>query len=156
MQSELTTGRVIDVRDAQIKTASVEIKSLTVSGKQVTQAVFKQLIRERIIAPETAELRGVAWGLVNYFPKPCKPDHLHVVWQKGDELRRDCVRPMYRHQWQHRIFELRRRHSDTYISDYPQWEEKYPDDQRLVDELCVLYQQHYEELAALPQLFIAV
>ena len=34
---------IIDVQQAEIKTASVEIKSLTVSGKQLTLAVFRQL-----------------------------------------------------------------------------------------------------------------
>lgn len=85
-------NRVINVHDASIKTATVEIKSLTVSGRQVTMGVFRQLLNEDVIDPATATLRGIPWGTVNYFPKPCQDaDHLHVVWQKGDELRRACV-----------------------------------------------------------------
>lgn len=89
-------GRVINVRDAHIKTAAVEIKSLKVSGKQVTMGVFRQLLIEDVIDPETADLSGIPWGLVNYFPKPCDRDtpHLHAVWQKGEELRRACVRSL--------------------------------------------------------------
>lgn len=84
-------GRRITVHDATIKTATVAVKALTISGKQVTLAVFEQLERETLLDPETGELRGLPWGRVNYYRKPCEPDHLHVVWQRGEDLRRDCV-----------------------------------------------------------------
>jgi hypothetical protein len=38
--------RPLTPQTAQITTASVEIKTLTVSGKQVTMAVFRQLYQE--------------------------------------------------------------------------------------------------------------
>jgi hypothetical protein len=44
----------------------------------------------------TLQLRGVSWGRVNYRWGECEKrgqDHLHVVWQKGGKLRRDCVEP---------------------------------------------------------------
>jgi hypothetical protein len=88
-------GRRITTREATVRTAAVEIKSLTVSGRQVTLSLFRQLLKEPVIDPDTCELRGVPWGTVNYFWPGCgfNPDvtHLHVVWQKGDELRRACV-----------------------------------------------------------------
>jgi hypothetical protein len=83
-------------KEATITTATVEVKSLTITGKQVTLSVFRQLLNEPLVDEETAELRGVPWGTVNYFWGDCKPDHLHVVWQKGDELRRACV---YKPRW---------------------------------------------------------
>jgi len=88
---------VINVEQASIRTATVTIKALTVDGRQVTQALFRQLIAEPIIDPSTGTLRGTPWGTVNYHPDKCADDrthlhddrtHLHVVWQRGDELRR--------------------------------------------------------------------
>ena len=95
-------GRRISTFEATIKRATVEIKTLTVSGKQVTQAVFRQIRREPLIDWETRELRGVPWGQVNYHAD-CRDttyhehlnlrlfDHLHVVWVHGEELRQDVI-----------------------------------------------------------------
>lgn len=80
-------------REAMIKTAQVEIKALTVSGKQVTQALFKQIPGEHLIDRDTLQLRGVPWGRVNYHVdcNECSGDHMHIVWQLGDQLRRSVV-----------------------------------------------------------------
>lgn len=87
MPNQLTT------MNATITTAAVEVKTLTISGKQVTLAVFRQLREEPLIA-EDGTLNGVPWGIVNYHPDKCgdAKEHLHVVWQHGDELRRAYVR----------------------------------------------------------------
>ena len=79
----------LTVRNAEVKTAAVEVKTLTISGKQVTLAVFRQLREEPLIAAD-GTLNGVPWGTVNYHPGKCgnDPKHLHVVWQLGAELRR--------------------------------------------------------------------
>jgi hypothetical protein len=84
----------LTVQNAEIKTAAVELKTLTVSGKQVTLAVFRQLREEPLIA-EDGTLNGVPWGTVNYHPDKCgdAPDHAHVVWQRGTELLRSAVDP---------------------------------------------------------------
>ncbi len=82
---------VLNVENAQIKTAAVEIKTLTVSGKQVTLAVFRQIMEEDIIDHENMKLNGTPWGLINYFWKEDYTDYkIHVLWQKGMELRR-CI-----------------------------------------------------------------
>jgi hypothetical protein len=86
-----TGGRRIMTHEAQVKTAVVEIRALTINGRQVTQSLFWQLENEDLIDWQTAQLRGVPWGRVNYYRAPRKDDHLHVVWQKGTELRRACV-----------------------------------------------------------------
>lgn len=89
----------INVRDAIIRTATVEIRSLSISGKQVTLAVFRQLLTEPVLAYDDhgrATTKGPIWGMVNYHPdKSCNVDsaHVHVVWQRGDELRRSVVEP---------------------------------------------------------------
>lgn len=86
MPKQLTT------QNATITTAAVEVKTLTISGKQVTLAVFRQLREEALIADDGA-LNGVPWGHVNYHPDRCgdQADHWHIVWQKGDQLRRSLV-----------------------------------------------------------------
>lgn len=83
----------LTVHNAEITTASVEVKTLTISGKQVTLAVFRQLREEPLIA-EDGTLNGLPWGTVNYHPDKCGSDaaHVHVVWQKGAELLRCNVK----------------------------------------------------------------
>lgn len=83
-------------QSAQITTASVQIKALTVNGKQVTLAVFRQLYDEPLYERETWEPHGTPWCRVNYHPDRCDsgkgvPEHEHVVWQKGSELRRTRI-----------------------------------------------------------------
>jgi hypothetical protein len=82
----------LTVHNAQVSTASVQIKTLTISGKQVTLAVFRQLREEPLIA-EDGTLNGTPWGTVNYHPGKCgnAEPHWHVVWQRGDELLRSAI-----------------------------------------------------------------
>ncbi|TKA11739.1 hypothetical protein [Actinacidiphila oryziradicis] len=84
----------LTVHNATITTAAVEVKTLTISGKQVTLAVFRQLQEETILNPVNATLTGELWGRVNYHPDKCADaaTHVHVVWQKDGELRRAHVR----------------------------------------------------------------
>lgn len=98
MPKQLTT------QNATITTAAVEVKTLTISGKQVTQSVFRQLREEGLIDHE-GTLHGIPWGYVNYCPDRKVWDstqqatvvcaeglpHLHVIWQKNNELRRARV-----------------------------------------------------------------
>lgn len=93
----------LTVHNAEIKTATVEVRTLTISGKQVTLAVFRQLPQRPL--PVDVD-HGQLWGTVNYCPdktcgvsilsslgiwKPTNVDHLHVVWQDGTELYRHVV-----------------------------------------------------------------
>lgn len=86
MTKQLTT------QNATITTATVEVKTLTISGKQVTLAVFRQLREEPVISSD-GTLNGEPWGVVNYHPDKCGDDygHCHVVWQSGGELLRSRV-----------------------------------------------------------------
>jgi hypothetical protein len=86
----------LTVQNAEIKTAAVEVRTLTISGKQVTLAVFRQLLEADLIA-EDGTLNGVPWGTVNYHPDKCADGskHWHIVWQRGSDLLRARV--------QHRI-----------------------------------------------------
>lgn len=84
--------RQIDAHEATVRTATVEVKTLTINGKQVTLAVFRQLIDAEVIDTRgmLPRVNGQTWGSVNYHPDKCAEDseHLHVVWQQGDHLRR--------------------------------------------------------------------
>lgn len=85
-------AKQLTVHNATITTAAVEVKTLTLSGKQVTLAVFKQL-REETLIGEDGNFLGEPWGFVNWHPNKCEGDkeHLHVVWQKGSDLLRAQV-----------------------------------------------------------------
>jgi hypothetical protein len=135
---------VITAHEATIRTATVEIKSLTISGKQVTLSVFRQIPYQHIIghytSTEMPALLGFPWGTVNYFWPGCVSGDrtkfllsgsLHVVWQDDDALYRSVVSP----------FAL-----GPFTYGQP--------DKR--DEWQAEYKKLYEELASLPQLFIAV
>lgn len=87
----------IRVRDATVQTVQVEIHTLRVGQKQVTMGMFRQLQHETLVDPTTVQLLGVPWGHVNYWwqgdgsEKVQDGDLLHVVWQRGDTLRRAIV-----------------------------------------------------------------
>jgi len=85
----------IGATELVITTVTVEVKILTIGGKQVTLEMFRQLPQEHVIDPETLEFRGPLWGRVHYFWGECaekeEAGHFHIVWQKGSELRRACV-----------------------------------------------------------------
>ncbi|MEV5819262.1 hypothetical protein AB0L22_08815 [Micromonospora haikouensis] len=87
----------LTTRNAEIRTAAVEIRTLTMSGKQVTLTVFRQLPEQPLIGDD-GTLHGVPWGWVNYHPEPkdCPTvDHRHIVWQHGTDLRRATVEVTY-------------------------------------------------------------
>jgi hypothetical protein len=83
----------LSVETAEITTAAVEIKTLTVRGKQVTLALFRQLEEITLMSSRDGSLAGVPWGWVNYHPDKSCPSagHIHVVWQKGNALYRSAV-----------------------------------------------------------------
>jgi hypothetical protein len=92
----------ISVQEATLRTLRVEIQSLVVSGKQVTQSVFRQLYDAPVLDWATGKARGPLWGRVNY--RWTGHDHEHLIWQLGDELRRDCVDSEYQTRFEHREF----------------------------------------------------
>jgi hypothetical protein len=90
--------RILTVENVQISTVTVQLKSLTVGHKQVTQAVFWQLLIEPVIDSKTGKLLGIPWGHVNYFSSSTlrylgNQERLHIVWQKENELRRFLLKP---------------------------------------------------------------
>lgn len=82
----------VEAKSALISTASVEIKTLTLNGKQMTLSVFRQLPR----AVPRDGVVGRLWGVVNYHPDAeCKglyeSEHLHVVSDHQGQLVRTFV-----------------------------------------------------------------
>jgi hypothetical protein len=71
----MATGLPITVDQVEIRTASVEVRTLTLTRKQVTLSVFRQLPERDPIDWETGTLRGEVWGWVNYLT-----DHGQDVW----------------------------------------------------------------------------
>lgn len=85
-------------RLASISTATIEVKAIRVSGKQMTLAVFKQLPRRSILDSMTGELIGDPWGTVNYYWDYCclavngaPGSHFHIIWTDGEVLYRDGI-----------------------------------------------------------------
>ncbi len=82
--------KILTIKEANISTLAVELKAIHINSKQMTLSVFRQ-IQEENCFDENFNLLGLAWGTVNYYWDKCPQDNesvLHIVWQKGDELRR--------------------------------------------------------------------
>lgn len=80
----------IQVKQANLETVSVQIRVLKVGSRQMTLSVFRQLDEESVFDEWTGRLKGSLWGRVNY-TWPGHDNCIHLVWQYGDELRRDCL-----------------------------------------------------------------
>ncbi|SRR6266567_6397176 len=131
----------IMVSDASIKTATIEVKVIKINNRQMTLAVFRQLASERIIDRHTGELvDGILWGRVNYHDEVCRASnvhHIHVIWQKGNELRRATA---YKWGWGGD-------YSEWPISAMTQEEKNHVGD---------MWKLSFAQLEQLDQLFIAV
>ena len=94
--NEQPTNPKFTIKNVQVSTAKVEIQRLSLGDKEITIAVFRQFIEEPLVAAD-GSLNGIPWGIVNYHPDKCSndPRHWHIVWQKGDELRRSQVTVTY-------------------------------------------------------------
>lgn len=86
-------SKKVNPQNATIKTASVEIKVLTLNGKQVTLALFRQLPEKSLIDFNTFQLNGIPWGHINYHPDQCREErtHVHVLWQFQSTLYRSKI-----------------------------------------------------------------
>lgn len=104
-------GVIINVDQAVVHTATIQIRMLTIDRNKVTMGLFRQIPVRHVLDRKTGELKGTPWGLVNYFWPDCgeyEHRHLHVLWQDDDCLYRDCVLPT---GWDDRPADLAK-HSD--------------------------------------------
>ena len=78
--------------NTSIEWATIPIRTRNVCAKQKTLSIFRQLIEAPAINTE-GRVQGKPWGVVNYHPDRCDDakQHLHVVWQLDDQLRRGFV-----------------------------------------------------------------
>lgn len=89
----------ISTKQAVIKTAAIEIKSLQINAKQVTLAVFRQMDIKRILDYENLKINGFVWGRVNYCAEkhinnhfaPQDNIHIHIIWELEGKLFRDTI-----------------------------------------------------------------
>lgn len=162
----------ITVQNAEIKTVSVTIQALTVNGKQVTLAVFRQLRQEDWKWEEICnqlkkewgwrenKFPGIPWGTVNYHPDDCPKvardyPHLHVVWQLNSELKRstvyipDSLRPSYDWEFNKRVSRLQQQNHNITL-------EQAQEIANQEGENIEIERGVWRELKDLPQLFIAV
>ena len=164
------TQKIITIEDVSLKSMAVEIKALTVSGKQMTLSVFRQLPRVSIWN-NLFEQIGTPWGRVLYFwgdAKDC--DGFQVVWQRDSQLFRslhwqpkqysvDCAAI---NKLESEIYELQA-HSFKYYSIYKRDEQRLMDATRELerakkdrDNQLNALKAAYSKLETLPQLFIAM
>lgn len=95
-QTGATNGRVASGEAAEVVTATVEIAMVRIGRKQMTLSVFRQLPLAPVIDPNTAELRGTPWGIVNYYPEERDPQYaryIPVLWAANGRLYRSKTYP---------------------------------------------------------------
>lgn len=137
---------------------------MRIGAKQMTLAVFRQLPKSAIVCQETGNLCGVPWGLVNYNPGDCWMNrswgHVHVIWQQGKALFRDCVYDDLYPQVLQDMIEMARKQLMKVVGrkTYAYDSEVFPivKESQKYQDLLAWHRARYQELAALDQLFIAV
>ncbi len=148
---------VLTTHEATVHTMAVHISVLKVGPKQVTMGMFRQLpyeqvwnsmaLLERLGGCEVPILAGPIWGTVNYWWADAHSeddtytndvgqwvkhgDRRHVVWQSADTLRRAIV-----------------------CEDVPYW--LLQQHRAQSEALKALWRPIWQDIIALPQLFIAV
>jgi hypothetical protein len=142
---------VIEASQATIQTATVEVKVIKIGKRQLTLSVFRQLPERQVIDAELLALRGEPWGRVNYrwqFDRgpyeQMVPDSVQVVWQASGVLFRCHVTRWF-----------------AYSQEAQPWQQEaherlrgMPKEERKAFRRC--WEEIYDRLAALDQLFIAV
>ncbi len=101
--------KAINVNDVNLKTAFVQVNQLILSNRKMTLQIFKQIEDENIIDFNEAKLLGTPWGYINYFwsevKEKRKEDTIHLLWQKGNELRRCFINGNYKDKFSEVTYE---------------------------------------------------
>ena len=159
----------IEISDAKVSTAQVEVKTLAIKGKQVTLAVFRQIDKVNIMSLDVENaryvLRGFPWGRVNYCTNSCVGEHLHILWQFEDELRTCIVEEkIWRNSRLYKYDGLVKKYSgdsDLNYEIFSSLQTRYEGEssERLKEMHERIFESHneiYESFTRLPLLFIAV
>ncbi len=156
---------IINVENAKIKTVAVEVKTLTISGRQLTLSVARQIPYEELINYESMTFKGLPWGHINYFWGDEKNfsvnEYLHVIWQKGSDLRRDVIQ--IKTESNNHLIEYFYGEIDRYrAAKFSNSEDKIAHYQKRVEEQLVWKEKIpklidlKKSLSDMPQLYIAV
>ena len=133
----------IYAEEATISVAKVEIKTLSLSGKQITLALFRQF-GEANGLDEDYEPIGKLWGRINYCPgkNACEiydedgnKRHDHILWEKEGMLYRFALRKSLGRE--------------CYIQDISR-------NDRWYEEFKNAFLKGWALIEKLPQLFIAI
>ena len=173
---------LIDVKQANINTVSVEVQQLIVNNKKMTLSVFRQIPDKTLIVGKLQKtrikklslfsdeeievdavkynwnLRGKPWGLVNYFWGKQPTHYTHVVWQNDKVLHRSLEDSIHSQS----LFGKDRdsscwngylsRHPNAYIQNLARENLKRNE----LYEICEGYNAYVDYINKLPQLYIAV
>lgn len=92
MNTDPQKQTIVPAESATKQERSVTVQVLTIGKRQVTQALYRQLVDENVIDQDTGNLKGEVWGWVNMHVGECneKKPHLHVIWERDGSLRRAC------------------------------------------------------------------
>jgi hypothetical protein len=92
MRTNENKQNILPVDEATVQERQVTVKVLTIGTKQVTQALYKQMVEENVMEDKTSNLRGPVWGWVNIHAD-CEPreKHLHAIWEDNGQLKKTCV-----------------------------------------------------------------
>jgi len=136
----------IKVNDVQVKTVNIAIQVIKINNNRMTLAVFEQIEKEHLIDPTTMGLRGIPLGRVNYHTKKCPKaaQHLHILWQKNNELRHAIVFDKPHEKIIQRCSPTTHKYFYTTVF------------LNLPEKANLEWKTQYEKLSSLPQLFIAV
>jgi hypothetical protein len=90
--------------EAAVQERQVSIKVLTLGTKQVTQALYRQLVEDDLIDESTGTLNGTVWGWVNLHID-CHVEilHLHAIWEENGQLKRSTVFARYQQSEYHKM-----------------------------------------------------
>lgn len=136
MNTDPQKQTTVPVEQATKQERSVTVQVLTIGKRQVTQALYRQLVDENVIDYDTGNLKGEVWGWVNMHVGECdeKKPHLHTIWERDGQLRRACA---YEQCWESAYYgELRREFAylvDAYVryialsgKTFPNWKWRDP------------------------------
>lgn len=164
--------RPITTADATISTATVEIRTLTVSGKRMSLAVFRQLpylhpflFTERYEDPPgwawcVRQQDGEVWGWVNYHAG-CDfsqtGEHLHLVVVRLRTLYQAVAYkdPAAAGYWPFHDTHDQYGHRNGYAHFEPGTYKSLPVSEATTEAIAKDWADAYEYLEALPQLYVA-
>jgi hypothetical protein len=158
----MAQAKVINIEDAKLKTLTVEIKAMTVNGKQMNMSIFRQLQEANIFDEHEYVLKGIPWGIVRYpFGEYKNPDGFHVVWQQENVLYRWFVQryPGWNFATDNvpcseELMELDKAEDAHKKSRYDRSKEESYKNARM--KWILRHNREIDQLAVLPHLFIAV